>query len=129
MSKRKSKSKKREVDADDKKREHASIPMPSTNPATNAIIAGLLIKGAGRVLLSELEKRMIVKAYDPDKARELIDGRTVVTSIALYGASKLAARSVPGLAIVAGGMLVKSLYDRGRSVQQAKRAEQARSKA
>lgn len=98
----------------------APLPMPSPNAATNAIITGLIIKGAGRVLLDQLEKRMVIAAYDPDKARELIDGRTVLTSLALYGASKLASRSVPGLALVAGGVLVKTLYDRGRSVQKAR---------
>lgn len=100
----------------------ASVPLPSTNPSTNAVITGLLVSGAGQILLDQLEKRMIIGAYDPDKARDLVDGRTILTSLALYGASKLATRSVPGLAIVAGGMIVKALYDRGRTVQQARAA-------
>ncbi|MEL7198460.1 MAG: hypothetical protein AAGL10_09110 [Pseudomonadota bacterium] len=98
-----------------------SLPLPSTSPSTNAIVTGLLVSGAGQILLDQLEKRMIVAAYDPDKARDLVDGRTIVKSLALYGASKLATRSVPGLAIVAGGLLVKSLYDRGRTVQRERR--------
>ncbi len=107
--------------ANDSASETATVPLPSTDPATNAVITGLIVKGAGRVLLNQLEKRMVVAAYDPVKARELIDGRTMITSIALYGASKLAAKSVPGLAVVAGGMLLKTLYDRGRTLQAARR--------
>lgn len=93
------------------------LPLPSTNPGTNLLIADIVLRGAGRVLRETLEKRMLVANYDPDKARELIDGRTVLTSLAVYGASKLAARSTPGLALVAGGLALKALYDRGKTIQ------------
>ncbi|MEL7189964.1 MAG: hypothetical protein AAGK17_10470 [Pseudomonadota bacterium] len=125
MAKRTSKSDKAAEASD----EQASVPLPSTNPSTNAVITGLLVSGAGQILLDQLEKRMVIAAYDPDKARDLVDGRTIIKSLALYGASKLATRSVPGLAVVAGGMLIKTLYDRGRTVQQARQSAEESSDA
>ncbi|MDJ0643943.1 MAG: hypothetical protein QNJ15_14110 [Erythrobacter sp.] len=100
------------------------LPLPSPDPATNLLIADIVLRGAGRVLRETLEKRMLVANYDPDKARELVDGRTVLTSLAVYGASKLAARSTPGLALVAGGLALKALYDRGKSIQLLRREQE-----
>jgi len=95
-----------------------SLPLPSPNAATNLLIADIVLRGVGRVMRNTLEQRMLIANYDPAKARELVDGRTILTSVAIYGASKLAARSTPGLALVAGGLAAKALYDRGKARQQ-----------
>lgn len=97
------------------------LPLPSPNPKTNLYIADILLRGATTALRDTLRNRMVIAQYDPDKARELIDGRTVLTSLTLYGASKLATKSVPGLALVAGGLALKALYDRGKAKQLAER--------
>lgn len=97
------------------------LPLPSPNPGTNVLIADIVLRGAGKVLRETLEKRMLIANYDPEKARELVDGRTVLTSLVVYGASKLAAKSTPGLALVAGGLALKTLYDRGKAIQLARR--------
>ena len=101
------------------------LPLPSPNAATNLLIADIVLRGAGRVARDTLEKRILIANYDPAKARELVDGRTMLTSLALYGASKLAARSPAGLAMVAGGLVLKTLYDRGKARQQRLRGEQS----
>lgn len=98
-------------------RKAGSLPLPSPQAATNLLIADIVLRGAGRLLREKLEKRMLIANYDPDKARELMDGRTVLTSLAVYGASKIAARSTPGLALVAGGLVLKTLHDRGKARQ------------
>ncbi len=96
---------------------------PSTNPATNLLIADIVLRGASTLFRKNVEKGMVRKSDDEEKARELLDGRSIITTLALYGASKLATRSVPGLAIVAGGLIAKTLYDRGRSIELSKRSE------
>ena len=96
------------------------LPLPSPEASTNLLIADIVLRGAGKVLLETLEKRMLIANYDPEKAREAMDGRTVLTSLAVYGASKLAAKSTPGLALVAGGLLLKTLHDRGKAIQLAR---------
>jgi len=97
------------------------LPAPNTNPDTNLLIADVVLRGAGEVMRETLERRMLIANYDPEKAREQIDGRTILSSLAVYGASKLAARSHSGLALVAGGLVLKTLYDRGKTVQLARR--------
>ncbi|MEM6907434.1 MAG: hypothetical protein AAF494_02040 [Pseudomonadota bacterium] len=92
----------------------------ASGQAVNAVLAGIILRGLGDVVLDKLEQRLVIARYDPARARDLIDGRTVFTSLALYGASKLATRSVPGLAVVAGGLFAKSLYDRGKRLQRSR---------
>jgi hypothetical protein len=104
-----------------------TVPLPSPSPATNLLIADIVLRSAGKVLRDALEQRMLVANYDPATARRAMDGRTVLTSIALYGASRIAARSGAGLAVVAGGLALKTLYDRGKARQRAQReADSAR---
>lgn len=94
------------------------LPMPSTNPATNLLIADIVVRGASTLFRKGVQKR-VAKAgsrYEGE-AQELLDGRTLITTLALYSASKLATRSVPGLMIVTGGLALKTLYDRGKARQ------------
>ncbi len=103
-------------EADDTSR--SSLTFPSTNPGTNLLIADIVVRGASTLLRQGVEKRVAKASADSDEeAREVLDGRTMLTTLALYGASKLATRSVPGLAVVAGGLVLKTLYDRGKTRQ------------
>lgn len=89
------------------------------------MLGDIVLRNAGQLFHETLHKRMVVSKYDPDKAREAMDGRTVLTSVVLYGASKLASRSTAGLAVVAGGLVLKALYDRGKARQLAEADDQA----
>ncbi len=88
---------------------------PSTNPGTNLLIADIVLRGASSLFRKNVESRVAEANYGPEQAQETLDGRTILTTLALYGASKIATRSVPGLALVAGGLVLKTLYDRGKS--------------
>ena len=102
------------------------LPLPSTNPATNLLIADIVVRGASTLLRKKVQKRVAeASAGSESEAREVLDGRTMLTTLGLYGASKLATRSVPGLAIVTGGLLVKTLYDRGKARQKRLRFEKS----
>jgi hypothetical protein len=91
-----------------------SMPLPSTEPATNLLIANIVVRGASSLFRTNVERRVVKASADSaGRAQEVLDGRTLLTTLALYAASKLATRSVPGLAIVSGGLLAKTLYDRG----------------
>lgn len=72
-----------------------------------------------RVANASAQKRVELAdelAGEPEP-QEMRDGRTLITTLGLYGASKLASRSLPGLLIVTGGLLAKTLYDRGKARQ------------
>lgn len=95
------------------------IPLPSTEPSTNLLIADIVLRGASNLFRRSVEQRIARASTDDEAgAQELVDGRAMLTSLALYGASKLATRSVPGLLLVSGGLVAKTLYDRGKARQQ-----------
>lgn len=103
------------------------LPLPSNNPGTNLLIADIIVRGASTLLRQGVEKRVVKASSDSEsRAQEVLDGRTLITTLGLYGASKLATRSVPGLLIVTGGLLAKTLYDRGKARQQRALDAQAR---
>lgn len=95
----------------------AGVPLPSTNPATNFLIADIVLRAAGDLVRERVERGMITKTYDEEKAEELVDSSGLLTTVALYGISRIATRSPAGLAIVAGGLVLKALYDRGKSIE------------
>lgn len=100
----------------------SKIPGPSTNPATNLLIADIVVRGASRLLRNDVEQRVAKASYgDDDRAKEVLDGRTLLTSLGLYAVSRLATRSKTGLMVVTGGLLAKTLYDRGKAIQHRKR--------
>ena len=97
------------------------MPGPSTNPATNILIADIVLRGAGRIMRNGLQKGMLQAGYSRETARDMINNRTLASSLLLYGASKIATRSIPGALIVGGGLVAKTLYDRGLSRTKARK--------
>jgi hypothetical protein len=95
--------------------------LPSPNPVTNMVIADIVLRGAGSLLRQRLEKGLLTSQLDGDKAHHLVESRGVVSALALWGASRFAMRSPVGLAVVAGGLAAKVLYDRGKQVQARRR--------
>ena len=97
------------------------MPGPSTNPATNILIADIALRGAGRLMRNSLQKGMLRAGYSKQTASDMINNRTMLSSLILYGASKVATRSIPGALAIGGGLLAKTLYDRGLSRRDARR--------
>lgn len=100
--------------------------MPSPDINTNLMIADIVVRGTGLFLRRKLKNRMLLEEYDPDEVAQFKDGKGILRTVGLYGASRLASGSMPGLAAVAGGLAVKSLYDRGKARLRRKRRERAR---
>lgn len=92
-----------------------ALPGPSTNPATNLLIADIAMRGIGRIVRHSLQKGVLRTRYDREKASEIVENRSIVSTLAIYGVTKLATRSVPGALLVSGGLLAKTLYDRSKS--------------
>lgn len=112
-----------------KRRFGRGLPLPSNNPATNLLIADIVVRGASHLFRQDVERRVArASAEDDDKAREVLNGRTMLTTLGLYGASRLATRSVPGLVLVTGGLVAKTLYDRGKERQKRRRRDKAEGK-
>lgn len=99
--------------------------LPSPDPVTNLVIADIVLRGAGNLVRQRLEKGLITGQLDHDKAARLIENRGIASKLMLWGASRLATRSPVGLAVVAGGLAAKVLYDRGKAIEQRRRARKA----
>ncbi|MEM7689237.1 MAG: hypothetical protein AAF291_09455 [Pseudomonadota bacterium] len=90
--------------------------LPSPDATTNLLIADIIVRSASTLFRQGVERRVAkASVAEPEEAEALLDGQTMIKSLALYGASKLATRSPLGLGLVAGGLAVKTLYDRGKA--------------
>ena len=98
-----------------------SVPGPSPNPATNLIIHDVALRAGGRLLRLGLEKGLLSNRYGGKAAKEMVENRSVVQALASYAVARVATRSIPGAVIVGGGLLAKTLFDRGRGRRQAQR--------
>lgn len=101
------------------------LPLPSPVASTNLVIADVVLRTAGSLLRDRMEKGLLIKSYDKSKADRLVDGRGLVASVALWGASSLARRSPIGFAVVVGGMAAKVFYDRGKQLEKRRRARKS----
>jgi len=93
---------------------------PSPNPKTNLILADIAMRGGGRLLRHAVERGLLGARYSPEKARNIIDGRSMTQTLVGTALARMATRSVPGALIVGGGLLAKTLFDRRKSKSVAK---------
>lgn len=98
------------------------VPGPSTNPATNLIIHDIVLRVAGRLVRHTVEKGILANRYGGSSAKAMIENRGLAQT--LFGAlvARLATRSLPGAAIVGGGLIAKTLFDRSQSRRVARRS-------
>jgi hypothetical protein len=97
------------------------VPGPSSNPATNLMIIDIAMRGASMVFWRGMEKALLRARYDPDKASDIVKGRSMIKSAAATGAARMATRSVPGFLLVAGGLFAKAVFDRSLQPREAAR--------
>ncbi len=102
-----------------------SVPGPSTNPQTNALIHEIVLRSGGRMVRKAMEKGLLARRYGADVAKDAVDNRSLVSTLVSYGVTKVATRSLPGAALVGGSLLVKTLFDRSQSRRAAKNAGDA----
>nr|WP_243415050.1 hypothetical protein [Altererythrobacter segetis] len=97
------------------------VPGPSPNPATNVLIAEILVRSAGRLARRALEKGMLKARFEREQAVAIIEGRGLAHTLVTTTVARVATRSVPGALLVGGGLLAKTLFDRSISRRQAQR--------
>ncbi len=93
------------------------VPLPSPDAGTNLVIADVVLRAAGGLLRDRMEKGLLSQTHGKSSAHRLVEKRGIVSSLALYGASRLARKSPLGLAVVVGGMAAKVFYDRGKRAE------------
>ena len=90
----------------------ADVPGPSTNPATNLLIANIAMQSVAILLRRSAERGLLRQRFAAEEARDIIKGRGMVTSMVTTAAARTATRSIPGLLLVSGGLLAKAVFDR-----------------
>lgn len=100
-------------------------PLPSSNPITNMVIADIVMRGASVMLRQRVEKGLLTGQLAKEQATRLVEQRGAMTTLALWGASRIATRSPLGLALVAGGLAAKVFYDRGKRLEAKRRTKKA----
>ncbi|MDN3646322.1 hypothetical protein QWY75_08930 [Pontixanthobacter aestiaquae] len=84
-------------------------------------MAGVAVK-AGSYLISDfVQKRMLKGRYGIEDADAIIQKRGLKYKAAALVGAKVATKSVPGAALITGGMLAKALFDRGGKRRKARR--------
>ena len=99
-----------------------AIPGPSPNPSTNLIIHDILLRSAGRLTRQTLEKALLGRQYGSKFAKEVVENRSLVQTLAAYGVTKVATKSVPGAVLVGAGLLAKTIFDRSTSRRKSRRS-------
>lgn len=103
-----------------------SLPLPSTDPATNFVITDIMLRAAGDFAREAIERKTLTETYDRETAEKIVSSQSIAKTIALYGITRIATRSPVGLAVVAGGLALKALYDRGKSIEPGKASAAAK---
>jgi hypothetical protein len=97
------------------------VPGPSPNPATNLLIMDIAMRGASLLIARGVERAALRLRYRPGQAEDIVAGRSTIKTLAAVGAARMATRSVPGLLLVTGGLLAKTLFDRSLRPREARR--------
>ncbi len=97
------------------------VPGPSDVPTANLLMAGIAVK-AGSYLISDfVQKRLLKGRYGVEDANAIVQSRGLKYKAASLIAAKVATKSVPGAALISGGLVAKALFDRGGKRRKAKR--------
>lgn len=102
-----------------------TVPGPSTNPATNLLIASVAMRGAAILLRRGAERGLLRARFDADKAKDIVQGRTFASSMIANATARVATKSVPGFLLVTGGLLAKTIIDRSLKGRFARRQGEA----
>ncbi|WP_338243298.1 hypothetical protein [Aurantiacibacter hainanensis] len=103
------------------RRGKGNVPGPTENPATNLMLADVVMRMGSYVLRGGVEKAFLKKRYDDKTAKEIKNNRSLVSTLGSIVVAKFATRSIPGAAIVGTGILGKVLYDHSKSRRANKR--------
>lgn len=96
-----------------------NVPGPTDNPSTNLLFADIVMRMGSYVLRNGVERVFLKERYGKDTAKEIMHNRSIARTLASIAIAKVGARSLPGAAVVGGGILARVLYDRSKSRRQA----------
>lgn len=93
----------------------SDLSAPSPNVHTNLAIADIALRGGSFIARRAVEKTLLGNKYSPGKAKAILKGRSFKETVFHTALARVAMQSVPGAIIVGGGLIAKTLYDRGKA--------------
>lgn len=99
-----------------------NVPGPSSNPATNLLVADLAIRSVSILMRRGFERGLLRNRFPAGKAADIVAGRSLGQSLIAYAATRIATRSVPGMLLVGGGILAKLAFERSKTKRHALRS-------
>jgi hypothetical protein len=99
----------------------ADVPGVTDNPATNLLMADIVMRTGSYILRRMVERGLLTNRYGKDTARAIVSKRSLGLTLTSVVVSRIATRSLPGAALVGTGLLAKLLYERARSRHEASR--------
>lgn len=91
------------------------VPGPTDNPATNLLLADVVMRMGSRLLRGGVERAFLKGRYGKETAASIVGGRSWTRSLGAVAIARFATRSVPGALIVGTGLLGKLLYEQSKS--------------
>ena len=89
-----------------------AVPSLSPNPASNLIMANVLVRTGSILLRRAVDKRMLRDKFGKDTAKAIAENQGLGSTLTSVALSKMATRSTTGAFVVGSGMVAKALYDR-----------------
>lgn len=103
------------AEANSNAEESAEAARSAAKAAIGLVAGDILLRSVGRLSRHAMERAVLGRRYDSETAREAIENRSLLYSLAALGVTRLATRSVPGALLVGGGLAVKALLDRSKA--------------
>lgn len=98
-----------------------NVPGPTENPATNLLLADVVMRMGSYMLRGGVEELFLKKRYDEETAEDIKQNRSMARTLGSIAIAKFATRSLPGAAIVGTGIIGKVLYDHSKARRAARR--------
>ncbi|OJW73828.1 MAG: hypothetical protein BGO57_04245 [Sphingomonadales bacterium 63-6] len=99
---------------------------PSDEKSSGSTLAGLALRHGAKLARRSIDKRLSIGGISAGDVDSAFTARSLVGTIALTAATRLATRSVPGALVVGSGLVAKALYERHkRKRDEAEQAAQA----
>lgn len=96
-------------------------------PATNLLIADIAMRSGTTLIRHFVERGLLKGRFGAENAKQIVEGRSLKHTLASVMVAKIATRSVPGALVIGGGLLAKTLLDRGAKRRKARRLARGKS--
>lgn len=100
-----------------------SAPPADANdlPRSNLMLADIVMRMGTGIVRHGVEAIFLRGRYGKETAKDLTKNRSMGRTLASTAIAKVGSKSLPGAALVTGGLVIKLLFDRSKARQDARR--------